>query len=147
LGFSNVSFVAQTTDWNVAHLYATIRKAADHPGLAFVRIVQRCPAFMRELYDEVATNPDNLILLNHENGVQLKPDKVKSFHRIIDHDPSNMQKAREISEIKDGIPVGLLYQNADNQRYDEYGAYNLGMSVAEKKRGINNLLDQYTIKK
>jgi 2-oxoglutarate ferredoxin oxidoreductase subunit beta len=146
LSISNVSFVAQTTDWNPGHLYATIRKATDHPGLAFVRIVQRCPVFMRDLYGDIASNPDELILLDHESGINLKPSAKKNINRIVEHDPSNMQAAREHAETQNGIPIGLFYQNTENQRYDEYGAHNLGMSVPEKERALNNLLDKYTIR-
>lgn len=146
LGLANVSFLAQTTDWNPAHLYATIRKAADHDGLAFVRIVQRCPVFMRDLYGDISSNPDKLILLSHEDGIQLKPNAVKSFKHVIEHDPSNISKAREIADIKDGVPVGLLYKGTGNPRYDEYGAHNLGMSVVDKKVALNTLLDEYTIR-
>ncbi|RPG34703.1 thiamine pyrophosphate-dependent enzyme [Flagellimonas sp.] len=144
LGLANVSFVAQTVDWNATHLYATIRKAAEHPGLAFVRIVQRCPAFMRDLYGDIAVNPKNLILLSHENGINLKPKAREAFGRVIEHDPSNIHKAREHAEIHDGIPIGLLYQNTANARYDEYGAHNLGMGIEEKKQNLESLLDQYS---
>ncbi len=146
LGLANVSFVAQTTDWNAAHLYATIRKAADHPGLAFVRIVQRCPVFMKDLYGDLAGDPDELILLSHENGIQLKPGALRSFKRVIEHDPAEIRKAREHAEIEDGIPIGLFYQNVNNPRYDEYGAHNLGMSISDKKQALNAMLDQYTIR-
>lgn len=146
LGFTNVSFVAQTTDWNAAHLYATIRKAAEHPGFAFVRIVQRCPVFMRDLYGDLSADPDNLIYLKHENGINLSPNAEKKFKRVIEHNPLNIHKAREHADISDGIPVGLLYQNTENPRYDKYGAHNLGMNVTDKKQAMMELLDHYTIK-
>jgi 2-oxoglutarate ferredoxin oxidoreductase subunit beta len=146
LGLANVSFVAQTTDWNAAHLYATIRKATDHPGLAFVRIVQRCPVFMRDLYGDISGNPEKLILLSHENGINLKPKVVKSFKNVMEHNPSNIHKARELAEIEDGIPIGLFYKGDGNPRYDEYGAYNQGMGISEKKEALNMILDQYTIR-
>ncbi|NND04753.1 MAG: 2-oxoglutarate oxidoreductase [Saprospiraceae bacterium] len=146
LGISNASFVAQTTDWNVAHLYATIRKAAEHPGFAFVRIVQRCPAFMRDLYADLSGNPENLIYLKSENGINLEPNAQRKFERVIEHNPLNINKAREHAEISDGIPIGLLYQNTENPRYDTYGAHNLGMNATDKKQGIRELLDHYTIK-
>jgi len=145
LGFTNVSFLAQTTDWNIAHLYATLKKAAEHPGLAFVRIVQRCPAFMKDLYSEIASDPDKIVLLSHENGVQMKTKAMKAFPHVIEHDPSDMLKAREFADIRDKIPVGLFYQKVDNLRYDEYGAHNLGMSIPEKKESLESLLDDYAI--
>ncbi len=146
LGFSNVSFVAQTTDWNAAHLYATIRRAAEHDGLAFVRIVQRCPAFVKELYGNVAADPDKMILLTHEVGINLKPNAAKNFTRIFEHDPTNIQEARRYASSEDGIPMGLLYYNPNALRYDLYGAHNMGMSNNEKEEALNTLLDQYTIR-
>ncbi len=145
LGFANVSFVAQTTDWNSAHLYATIRRAADHPGLAFVRIVQRCPVFMKDLYGDIAVNPDELILLSHERGVTLKPGIKKSFKRVVEHDPSDLNEARRLADVKNGIPIGLLYENIESPRYDLYGAHNRGMGKNEKKEALESLLDKYSI--
>ena len=83
-------------------------------------------------------------LFSHENGINLKPKARNVFDRVIEHDPSNIHKAREHAEINNGIPIGLLYQNIDNVRYDEYGAYNLGMGVEQKKKNLESLLDQYT---
>jgi 2-oxoglutarate ferredoxin oxidoreductase subunit beta len=145
LGFSNVSFLAQTTDWQPAHLYETIRKAADHPGLAFVRIVQRCPVFMKDLYADIAPDPDAVVLLSHENGVNLKPEVAAMFTRVLEHDPSDIHQARKLAEKTDAIPIGLLYQNPDNPRYDEYGAHNLGMPIHEKVEALEKMLDGYTI--
>src|SRR5580765_2261642 len=51
LGTTNVSFVAQTAEWVPAHLYATLRAAYHHRGLAFVRILQRCPMYTQSIYD------------------------------------------------------------------------------------------------
>ncbi|MBE2246571.1 MAG: 2-oxoglutarate oxidoreductase [Candidatus Competibacteraceae bacterium] len=144
LSISNVSFVAQTTDWHPAHLYATIRKAADHPGLSFVRIVQRCPVFMRDLYESAAADPGSLTLLKHDNGIVLDPAIEKTFKHVVSHDPSDINKAREHAEMKETIPVGLFYQNAENPNYDDYGAHNLGMTIAEKAAAINDMLDKYT---
>ena len=84
--------------------------------------------------------------VKHENGINLKPSAENKFHRVIEHDPLNINKAREHAEISDGIPIGLLYQNTENPRYDTYGAHNLGMNVSDKKQAMMELLDQYTIK-
>jgi 2-oxoglutarate ferredoxin oxidoreductase subunit beta len=145
LSLPNASFVAQTVDWNTSHLYNTILKAADHPGLAFVRIVQRCPAFMQELYGDMKVNRDRLVLLNHKNGIQLDPNQVKKINRVIEHDPSDMLNARKYADITDEIPIGLFYQNTANPRYDSYGAHNLGMTMFEKKDALESLFEKYTI--
>lgn len=145
LGIANVSFVAQTTDWQPAHLYATIKKAYEHPGLSFVRIVQRCPIWMKEDNDLAVSNPDSLMVLNHDDGIEVDPRMISKFKNVVDHDPSNIHKAREYAEVHDAIPIGLFYQNKEAYRYDEYGAYNMGMTNEERIAGINKHLDKYAV--
>jgi len=146
LGFSNVSFVAQTIDWKPAHLYATLKKAYDHPGLAFVRIVQRCPIWMKDSYEPVVKDPNAITLLQHENGIVIDSKATQKFHNLKEHDPSNLIKARELVETtKDTTPIGLFYQNKEATRYDEYGAHNMGISAEDKTEAINTLMDKYAI--
>jgi 2-oxoglutarate ferredoxin oxidoreductase subunit beta len=143
LGIANVSFVAQTTDWSPPHIYATIKKACEHPGLAFVRIVQRCPVFMKDLYELAPSNPDAVTLITHENGIELEPEMMKGFNNVITHDPGDIHKGRELAEMSDSIPIGLFYQNVKNECYDDYGAHNLGITPEDRIDAINRLLDGY----
>ena len=146
LGLPNVSFVAQTVDWKPAHLNATIKKAFDHPGLAFVRIVQRCPIWMRDAYEPTVKDPDAITVLQHDNGIVLDENALSKFRHIQEHDPSNIVKAREVAElVKETTPIGLFYQNKDASRYDEYGAHNLNTSVEDRIAAVNALMDRYAI--
>lgn len=146
LGLPNVSFVAQSCDWKPAHLYATLQKAYHHPGLSFVRIVQRCPVFMRDVYEPTLKDPEAITLLDHEDGILLEEKSKKSFRHIIDHDPSDLIKAREIAEIvKETTPIGLFYQNRTANKYDEYGAHNLGISTENRIEAIENLMDRFAV--
>lgn len=146
LGLPNASFVAQSVDWKPAHLQATIKKAYEHKGLSFVRIVQRCPVFMRDNYEPTVKDPDAITLLNHENGIVLEEKAMKSFRHIVQHDPSDLVKAREVAElVKETTPIGLFYQNNNASRYDEYGAHNLDISTEERITSINKLMDRYAI--
>jgi 2-oxoglutarate ferredoxin oxidoreductase subunit beta len=145
LGLANVSFVAQTVDWNPAHLYATIKKAHEHPGLSFVRILQRCPVWMNQGFSSVVSDPDAVVLLDHENGIEIEDRVKKSFPKIIKHNPSDINKAREYAELHDAYPIGLFYQNKEAQRYDEYGAHNLNMPVKQRLTALNEMLDRYAI--
>ncbi len=146
LGFTNVSFVAQTADWNPAHLYETIKKAHEHKGLSFVRILQRCPIWMKDGFTANASEPESLTLLDHEHGIPLNEQVRKSFNKVIQHDPSDIDKAREHVELADGsLPIGLFYQNREAVRYDDYGAHNLNMPVKQRLEGLNGLLDKYAI--
>ncbi|NNJ56184.1 MAG: 2-oxoglutarate oxidoreductase [Bacteroidia bacterium] len=146
LGFTNVSFVAQTADWHPAHLYSTIKKAHEHQGLSFVRILQRCPIWMKDGFTSCASEPKSLTLLDHSNGIELDDQVRKSFEQVIEHNPSDIDKAREFVELEDGsLPIGLFYQNEDAVRYDKYGAHNLNMPVNQRLDGLNEQLDKYAI--
>jgi 2-oxoglutarate ferredoxin oxidoreductase subunit beta len=145
LGFSNVSFVAQTVDWNPAHLYATIKKAHEHPGLSFVRILQRCPVWMNDGFTSVVSDPNAVTLLDHEHGIQVDDRVKKMFANSIDHDPADINKAREHAEMQDSYPIGLFYQNKEAMRYDEYGAHNINMPVKQRLEAFNSMLDRYAI--
>ncbi|MEQ8335844.1 MAG: thiamine pyrophosphate-dependent enzyme [Cyclobacteriaceae bacterium] len=146
LGLPNVSFVAQTVDWKPAHLQATIQKAYDHPGLAFVRIVQRCPVFMHDNYEPTVKDPDAITVLDHEKGIKLSEKELAKFRHVIDHDPSDLVKAREVAElVKKTLPIGLFYQNKEAVRYDEYGAHNIGISVQDRMKAIDHLMDHYAV--
>ncbi|WMN11008.1 thiamine pyrophosphate-dependent enzyme [Marivirga salinae] len=146
LGLPNVSFVAQTVDWKLAHLEATLKKAFDHPGLAFVRIVQRCPVWMRDTYEPTVKDPNAITVLHHDEGIVLGEDALKKFRHVKDHDPADIVKAREVAElVKTTTPIGLFYQNKNASRYDEYGAHNLGISVEDRIDAINSHMDKYAI--
>lgn len=146
LGLPNVSFVAQTADWKPAHLHATIRKAYEHPGLSFVRIVQRCPIWMKDSYEPTVKDPDAITVLNHENGIVLDDQQLGKFKHVQTHDPSNIVAAREVAElVKETVPIGLFYQNKEAYRYDKYGAHNLGISTEDRLNAINKLMDRYAV--
>lgn len=146
LGLPNVSFVAQTVDWKLSHLNATLKKAYDHKGLSFVRIVQRCPVFMRDNYEPTLADPEAITLLDHGNGINIEEKAKQSFRHIISHDPQDIVKAREVAALaNDTTPIGLFYQNEHASRYDEYGAHNLGISIEDRSAAINTLMDRYAV--
>lgn len=146
LGLPNVSFVAQTADWKPAHLHATIRKAWEHRGLSFVRIVQRCPVWMRDVYEPTVKDPDAITLLTHEDGIQMDEKQLGKFRNVVEHDPSDIVKGRELAEkAKETTPIGLFYRNKDAYRYDDFGAHNIGISDEERVEAINHLMDRYAV--
>ena len=119
LGVHNVSFVAQAVDWIPDMLYDIISKAFHHRGLSFVRILQRCPEFMDHRFDPWVQNPDQMLLLHHENGVQISPSLARVYRNQEQHDPSDKDRAREIASTYEPMPVGVLYRNQDIPCYDD----------------------------
>jgi 2-oxoglutarate ferredoxin oxidoreductase subunit beta len=145
LGITNASFVAQTVDWNPVHLLSTLVAAHRHPGLAFVRVIQRCPHFRNGLYDEFQSDPSKLLLLTHPDGIQVDDAIKRVLKNQREHDPADLNTARELADDSDAMPVGLLYRNATLNRYDRFTAEGLATSRSEKIAALERELDRYQI--
>lgn len=119
LGISNVSFVAQVAEWMPEFLYEIIRQAYHHKGFAFIRVLQRCPHFTPHIFDNFLNDPANVVVLEHENGMQAS-DVMKNVYKTqVNHDPSDLAKARAWAEEESVLPVGILYRNDNIEVYDE----------------------------
>jgi len=145
LGVANASFVAQTADWNPAHMYETIKAAYEHKGFSFVHIIQRCPIFQLSLVNEFTSNKDAMCYLEHEDGITVNEDIAKTFKNKLSHDPTDLSAARDLAMDSDTIHMGLFYQDKNAPRYDEYGASNLGFTVEQKEAALSSQLDKYAI--
>jgi len=145
LGVANASFVAQTADWNPAHMYETIKAAYEHKGFSFIHIIQRCPVFQTALGQECVTNKDIMYYMEHEDGITVSDEKAAKFKNRITHDPTDLSAARDLAMQTDKIHMGLFYQNKSAARYDDFGASNLGYTVEQKVEALNSELDKYTI--
>ena len=145
LGITNASFVAQTVDWNAAHVYATLREAHRHPGLAFVRILQRCPHYTPDVFQCLQQDPSNVKLLTHPHGIQLDDAVKRIFKNQHEHDPADLAEARNHAASEDLVPIGLLYRNENAERYDVDSARGLGMSATDKVEAVHNELGHFLI--
>ena len=143
LGVTNASFVAQTAEWMPAHLYATLEAAYKHNGFAFVRILQRCPVFTGDIYQDAVRNPEMIEMLEHPDGVEV-PDLHQIYQNIVRHDPRNMDAARELAEKTDRLRVGVFFRDESRPRYEE--TRHLPLHTTDEKIGIlNEELDKYAV--
>ncbi len=145
LGITNISFVAQIVDWNAQLRHEVIKKAHEHKGTAFVRIIQRCPVYVEAIGKTLQDEPARLQLLTHENGIQLDDNVLKLFPNHAEHDPSDIHAARELAENTDALPLGILYHNPDVPRYDLISQVGMEMSVEQRMAGLNEALDHFAI--
>jgi 2-oxoglutarate ferredoxin oxidoreductase subunit beta len=145
LGFTNTSFVAQTVDWNPLHLHATLNRAYEHRGTSFVRILQRCPAFTADLFQEPQRNPDLILALDDPAGVPLDTTLKRMYKNQLAHDPTDLAGARRLADRTDMIPIGLLYSNPDAPVYDDHSNRGLGMDAATRVRALEQELDHFTV--
>jgi len=145
LGFTNVSFVAQTVDWNPVHLYATLLAAYRHRGFSFVRILQRCPTYTPTIFEELQRDPSRLVLLEHADGVPIDPALDRVFKNRIAHDPTDLNEARRIAEQTDPLPIGLLFRDASRPVYEEFTYRGLDMTREERSEALNRELDRFLV--
>jgi 2-oxoglutarate ferredoxin oxidoreductase subunit beta len=145
LGVQNVSFVAQAVDWIPEALYEIVKAAYHHKGLSFVRIVQRCPEWLPTLWDPWLHDPNRILMLHHERGMQLSPGLAKVYRNQEQHDPSNLDRAREIASNTDNIPVGILYHNPAVPCYEDLRYSTELRTSAYVKAGLEAEFDKFTV--
>ena len=145
LGVQNVSFVAQAVDWIPEVLYDIIRAAWRHKGFSFVRILQRCPEWLPKMYEPFVHDPTRTLMLHHERGIKLSPGLAKVYTNQLEHDPSDIHRAREIASGDDPIPVGILYHDPDVPCYEELRKAGQIRSVARLKAGLEAEFDKFTV--
>jgi len=110
---AEASFVARTIDVDGEHLAATLKRAAAHPGAAFVEIYQNCRIFNDGVFEyatDLATKAGNLLYLEHGrpllygkdrhlglrlNGVQLESVELNgnTIRAVLTHDESAAETA------------------------------------------------------
>jgi 2-oxoglutarate/2-oxoacid ferredoxin oxidoreductase subunit beta len=145
LGVQNVSFVAQAVDWIPEVLYDIIRAAYHHRGLSFVRILQRCPEWLPDMFEPFMHDPLRTKLLTHDKGIKLSANMAKVYKNTAEHDPRDIHSAREIASEHDPIPVGILYRNEEVPVYEELRNAGQQRSVRYVKAGFESELDKFTV--
>lgn len=145
LGFTNVSFVAQTVDWNPGHLQATLHAAWKHEGTSFVRILQRCPTYTAQVFEELQKDPSRLLLLNGPEAPVLDPAVAKYFPNQAEHDARDLGAARAAVDAGGLVPVGVLFRDPSRPRYEDFTSRGVGMSSREKLEALDRELDRFAV--
>jgi 2-oxoglutarate ferredoxin oxidoreductase subunit beta len=143
LGLTNASFVAQTAEWVPAHLFATLRAAYEHNGFAFVRVLQRCPHFTADIFGEAVKKPDLIEILEGPGGIRAEAiDQI--YESKIEHDPADLNRARELAQDSSAIRLGLFYRDESRPRYDETRAL-VKHTAHERTELLNQELERYAV--
>jgi 2-oxoglutarate ferredoxin oxidoreductase subunit beta len=145
LGVQNVSFVAQAVDWIPEMLYDIVSAAYHHKGFSFVRIIQRCPEFMPKEFDTWLNDTQKTLLLTHEDGVRPSAAISKLYRNQLEHDPADIDRAREIASADDPIPVGILYRNPAVPCYEEIRNAGMQRTPEMVRTGLEAEFDKFTV--
>lgn len=110
-----------------------------------MRIVQRCPEWLPTSLDPWLHDPNKVLLLNHEHGLQSSAGLSRVYQNQLQHDPANIDRAREIASSTDVVPVGILYRNPKVPCYENL-LHSDKLHTPELTRdGLNAELDKYTV--
>jgi len=145
LGVQNVSFVAQAVDWIPEMLYDILNAAFRHRGFSFVRVIQRCPEFLPHMFDPWLQNPQKSLLLTHERGLRLSANLAKVYKNQREHDPLDLDRAREVASVEDPIPVGILYQNPAIPCYEDLRLSGQLRTADYMRAGLEAEFDKFTV--
>lgn len=145
LGFPNVSFVARTVDWNPPHLAATLEAAYHHKGTSFVHILQRCPTYTPNVFDELRQNSDLTLLLTHPDGVRADDAVRRMYENQRAHDPSDLAAAHALADRSEKLAIGLLYRNPAAPRLDTFSVRGLDATREQKLAALERELDRFAV--
>jgi 2-oxoglutarate ferredoxin oxidoreductase subunit beta len=145
LGVQNASFVAQAVDWVPEVLFDIINAAYHHRGFSFIRIIQRCPEFLPKTFEPWLADPQRTQILTHANGLQLSPEISRTYRNQLEHDPSNIDRAREIASMDDPIPVGILYRNPQIPCYEDVRNAGQMRTTQHIRSGLEAEFDRVTV--
>jgi 2-oxoglutarate ferredoxin oxidoreductase subunit beta len=143
LGVTNASFVAQTADWVPGHVFATLQAAYRHPGFAFVRILQRCPVWVPDIFQDAVLKPEMTQLLVHEKGIS-DPDTEEIYKNQEYHDPTDLSRAHQLAEAAETIRIGLFYLNEAAPHYEELRRVPV-RTAEERIEVLNAEFDRYAV--
>jgi 2-oxoglutarate ferredoxin oxidoreductase subunit beta len=97
------------------------------------------------LFEPWLHDPQRILLLSHERGLQIGASIAKIYRNQQQHDPSNLDRAREIASSFDPIPVGILYRNPDIPCYEDLRNAGQLRSPQFIKAGLETELDKFTV--
>ncbi len=145
LGMEAASFVAQAADWIPESLYDIISAAFHHKGLSFVRVLQRCPEFAPDMFMPWAQDPELALMLHHPDGVELSDSLARIYQHQENHNPADLDRARQISTISDQTPIGILYRNNQLPCYEDLRKPHEAMTPDAVKTALEAEFDKYAI--
>jgi 2-oxoglutarate ferredoxin oxidoreductase subunit beta len=77
--------------------------------------------------------------------MQVSAALAKVYKNQQEHDPSNLDRAREIASTEDPIPVGILYHNPAVPCYEDMRAIGQLRTPELIQRGLDAEFDKFTV--
>jgi len=160
----DASFVARGIDVEAKSLQDILRRAYDHPGGAFIEILQNCNIFNDGAWESLtdkATKADTVLMLEHGKPLIFGKNRDKGIKRgaggnlevvslgngaseadILVHDETNRTLAYMLAHLETPKPIGVFHVEA-RPAYEDAMAKQV--EVARQRQGegdINALLNR-----
>jgi 2-oxoglutarate ferredoxin oxidoreductase subunit beta len=100
---------------------------------------------MPKTFEPWLADPQRTQILTHANGLQLSPELSRTYRNQLEHDPSNIDRAREIASCDDPIPVGILYRNPEIPCYEEVRHAGQLRTAQHIRAGLEAEFDKVTV--
>ena len=154
----DAAFVARSVDVEARHLQDVLRRAYEHPGGAFIEILQNCNIFNDRAWEPLTdkgTKADTVLLLEHgkpllfgknrDKGIKLGRNgrlQVVSLGDgvseadILVHDETNRPLAYMLAHLETPTPIGVFHASV-RPAYED--AMHKQLEAARQKLGPGNL--------
>jgi 2-oxoglutarate ferredoxin oxidoreductase subunit beta len=154
----DASFVARTIDVEAKSLQDILRRAHEHPGGAFIEILQNCNIFNDGAWQHLtdrATKADAVLLLEHGKPLLFGKNREKGIRLgaggrlevvtlgegiaesdILVHDEHNRALAYMLAHLENPTPIGVFHAEI-RPAYEEAMAKQI--AAAQQKQGDGNL--------
>ncbi|MCJ8330707.1 MAG: 2-oxoacid:ferredoxin oxidoreductase subunit beta [Lentisphaeria bacterium] len=163
---SGATFIARTIDKFPKHMAPVFLRASEHKGTSFIEILQNCPIFNDNIWDEVAAKDvkdDNMLYLEHgkplifgkegdkgliQNGfgfevVKLGENGIDESSLVVhDEDSTNSAYVEALARLGGpDFPVafGVLYQDKTKSTYEDLILEQI--DTAKESQGAGTLED------
>ncbi len=73
------------------------------------------------------------------------PALARTYTKMEEHDPSNMNRAREIASSFDPIPVGILYRDENVACYEDLRHNSRLRTAGLVQKGLEAEFDKFTV--
>jgi 2-oxoglutarate ferredoxin oxidoreductase subunit beta len=154
----DATFVARSVDVEAKHLQEAIRRAYDHPGGAFIEILQNCNIFNDGAWEPLtdkATKADTVLQLEHGKPLIFGKNRDRAIRLgsngrlqvvslgggisesdILVHDETNRPLAYMLAHLETPTPVGVFHASV-RPTYEE--AMHKQLEAARQKVGPGNI--------
>ena len=101
----------------------------------------------RVVVESERAHPPRRLRLDQEVGAARELEKTRAVRVLlqVEHDPANIDRAREIASSDDPIPVGILYRNPEVPCYEDLRRAGMLRTTGSIRSTLESEFDKFTV--